>query len=185
MPDVSKTCTKCGELKPFSDFGKRAASRDGHQHRCRTCFAAWHASRKALRKVAAASWYRRNKEAHNARNRAWRENHRDAHQEMNREWFIRNPERAAELRRASASLRRARERGVPVVAFTQDQLDARVAFYGGKCWICRVGRYEHLDHVKPISAGGPHMLSNLRPACSSCNLRKSAAWPFPLTSTAA
>ncbi|MBT2266408.1 HNH endonuclease [Rhodococcus erythropolis] len=41
------------------------------------------------------------------------------------------------------------------------------------------GPYQHLDHVKPLSAGGPHMLSNLRPSCADCNLSKGAKWPLP------
>lgn len=30
----------------------------------------------------------------------------------------------------------------------------------------------HIDHVMPISRGGKHVASNLRVACSTCNLRK-------------
>jgi hypothetical protein len=34
------------------------------------------------------------------------------------------------------------------------------------------------DHVQPLSKGGAHTLSNLKPSCRSCNSRKSASWPF-------
>ncbi|WP_349257835.1 HNH endonuclease [Iamia sp.] len=37
---------------------------------------------------------------------------------------------------------------------------------------------DSIDHVKPLSKGGAHMLSNLRPSCRSCNSRKGARWPF-------
>jgi hypothetical protein len=32
-----KTCTKCGETKPLSEFYRRRASRDGRATQCRTC----------------------------------------------------------------------------------------------------------------------------------------------------
>lgn len=61
------------------------------------------------------------------------------------------------------------------VPFTATQMAARLAFYGYRCWMCG-GPYEHLDHVKPIAAGGPHMLANLRPSCAKCNLSKGRSW---------
>lgn len=60
---------------------------------------------------------------------------------------------------------------------TAEQLNARIAYYGGKCWMCRAP-WTCIDHVKPLAAGGCNWPSNLRPACRSCNARKQAAWPF-------
>jgi hypothetical protein len=34
---MSKTCSKCGEDKPLTEFHKRTASRDGVQGRCKKC----------------------------------------------------------------------------------------------------------------------------------------------------
>ena len=100
-------------------------------------------------------------------------------QALNRaEWIKNNPERAAFHRRKSSSNRRARMRGVQSVSFTPEQLEARIAAFGGLCWMCGAV-YEHLDHVKPIVAGGPHMLSNLRPSCADCNLSKQGSWFGP------
>jgi 5-methylcytosine-specific restriction endonuclease McrA len=39
------------------------------------------------------------------------------------------------------------------------------------------GTYQ-LDHVKPINKGGMDCLSNIRPACESCNKSKQDRWPF-------
>ncbi|MFI1913471.1 HNH endonuclease [Nocardia sp. NPDC020380] len=52
-----------------------------------------------------------------------------------------------------------------------------MAYFGGRCWLCRAP-YEAIDHVKPLAQGGAHCLSNLRPICSPCNLRKGDRWPF-------
>ena len=76
--------------------------------------------------------------------------------------------------RYGCSRYRARKREATIVGFTAEQLAARIAYYGNRCWLC---------HVKPLAKGGPHMLSNLRPACSSCNRAKSDKWP--LTAVAA
>lgn len=61
---------------------------------------------------------------------------------------------------------------------TRAQIKARVAFYGGLCWICRAVPYQAIDHVKPLARGGSNWPANLRPACKSCNSRKGARWPF-------
>jgi hypothetical protein len=60
---------------------------------------------------------------------------------------------------------------------TAQQIAARVAYYGGLCWICREP-YEAIDHVKPLAKGGSNWPANLRPACRPCNSRKGARWPL-------
>lgn len=32
-----KKCSRCGELKPYSDFPKNKAQRDGYEYRCKPC----------------------------------------------------------------------------------------------------------------------------------------------------
>lgn len=34
---VSKTCRRCGLIKPIDNFRKRTRSRDGHQSWCKPC----------------------------------------------------------------------------------------------------------------------------------------------------
>jgi 5-methylcytosine-specific restriction endonuclease McrA len=58
-----------------------------------------------------------------------------------------------------------------------DLLKQRWAYYAGRCWMCG-GQATSWDHVKPLSKRGPHLLSNLRPACEHCNKSKHAKWPF-------
>lgn len=103
---------------------------------------------------------------------AYRANNRDRVNEHSRRWAASNREtyRQAYLRYRSRKL------AATIMPVTEVALSQRVAYYGGKCWICREMPYEELDHVKPLSKGGPHMLSNLRPACRACNRRKSAKW---------
>lgn len=86
----------------------------------------------------------------------------------NRETARANDRRRAKLVREASSIR-----------FTADQLLARMAYWGDRCWMCG-GPFEHVDHVKPLSKGGLHALMNLRPACADCNVRKKDKWPFPV-----
>jgi len=67
---------------------------------------------------------------------------------------------------------RARQAGVH-----WDMVDLRDVydFFGGRCGICglSVGKAEFtVDHIVPISKGGPHLFGNLQPAHLACNSRK-------------
>ena len=79
----------------------------------------------------------------------------------------------------AAKVKEVRRKGAPTIPFTVAQLDDRLSMFSG-CWMCGCERDEtfHVDHVKPLSKGGWHCLSNLRPACGPCNLSKGAKWPL-------
>ncbi len=63
--------------------------------------------------------------------------------------------------------------------YTEEQWQARIDFYGRRCYLCGCdwdalpSKQKHVEHVIPLSRGGINWPSNLRPACESCNLRKS------------
>jgi 5-methylcytosine-specific restriction endonuclease McrA len=69
-----------------------------------------------------------------------------------------------------------------MIDFTPAQKAARFALWGGHCWMCGIADATEEDHVKPISTGGSHCLSNLRPICKRCNTTKRGAWPLPAES---
>lgn len=70
--------------------------------------------------------------------------------------------------------KRARLREATIIPFSAEQLAARLAMFPG-CWMCG-GDWDTLDHVKPLAKGGAHTLSNIRPACRSCNSSKNDTW---------
>jgi 5-methylcytosine-specific restriction endonuclease McrA len=75
--------------------------------------------------------------------------------------------------RPSARVARRRRSGTPdvlVLPFTYEQLSERMSMWGG-CWMCG-GEADTVDHVIALARGGPHCLSNFRPACRKCNHRK-------------
>lgn len=115
--------------------------------------------------------------------------YRAANRDKRRAWLKANEDHLRAYRRAyeprmreAVNARNAviRSRTVP---FTAVQLAQRLEYFGFRCWICR-GPGAHVDHVKPIAAGGSHMLANLRPACARCNQRKGSAWPITTTDLA-
>lgn len=77
--------------------------------------------------------------------------------------------------------RRALER-LAMGLVTAEQLQARIAYYGYRCWMCRAP-WTCIDHVKPLAVGGCNWPANLRPACRSCNARKCHIWPYPTTTS--
>jgi len=60
---------------------------------------------------------------------------------------------------------------------TPSQIRDRWSYYGGMCWMCG-DEADTNDHVKPLSKGGSNWPSNIRPACRSCNSRKTDKWPL-------
>lgn len=163
---------------------------------------AWDDNKIALETEKKRQRYAERVHYHRARNAEWREKNRDYHRAQARAWAAKNPERvrqngiarrlradpearAAILRewhksnpdkvRAARLRRKAALASVLTIGFTAEELATRMAYFGNKCWMCS-GPFEHVDHVKPLSKNGPHCLSNLRPACASCNISKKDRW---------
>lgn len=102
--------------------------------------------------------------------------------QLRRSAYYSDPDRKSRYRdvdRARRARREAAVRSAATADFTAEDLMFRLSMFAG-CWICGCDLSEglHIDHVKPLSKGGAHMLSNLRPACPTCNIRKGATWPF-------
>lgn len=180
------TCKPCVRDQSRASFERNKEARKASLREYRE------RNREALAAKARAD-YQANRERRNAQSAAWQLANPEKAREANRRSYRKNRERRisaiaayraanpewdAARNRTQAARRRARERGVLVIAFTDQQLAARIAYYGGMCWICRAVPYEEVDHVKPIKHGGPHILANLRPACRSCNASKNGQWPF-------
>jgi len=137
-------------------------------------------NRKAIR-AAKKRYYIENREKIWEYQERYRAENREKVAEHKRRWELANPERARENGRRSAGVRRARKRATQVVNFTQEQFEQKMAYYGNSCYLkldCCTGGFDEVEHVKPLSKGGPHMIANFRPACTPCNRRKYNQWPF-------
>ena len=125
----SKTCVKCGVVKPVTAFYAQAGMRDGYRNDCKECMAQYRKAR-----------YRSDPEVSKQRVREWRE---------------RNPERYRESQRRYRELheerRRARDRAghlSRMYGLTPDDYEFLVAVQGGVCAICGATESKglHVDH---------------------------------------
>lgn len=155
-----KICCKCKQQKPFSEFWKAKALKDGLKSDCKTC------ARSAHKK-----WVSTNRE----RVREYDRQFYAANPERKRvgvvRWRTENPIRARELKRIAEASRRARKRQAFV-----ERIDPQVVYkmYGGRCGICDelINGEFHVDHIKPLARGGEHSYANTQPAHPPCNSKK-------------
>jgi 5-methylcytosine-specific restriction endonuclease McrA len=129
----------------------------------------WYANNKRHHKELMQRWYADNLEYQHGLQRLWYVKNRELHLEACRKWSAEHLPLKAKYRRD----RRARKEGSPGIS-SIDKIQARVDYYGGICAYCRSAPYEEIDHVMPLVNGGSNWPSNLRPACRSCNRRKSS-----------
>ncbi len=95
------------------------------------------------------------------------------------QWALRNPERKREVMRKSTQRRRAQKRMTACENFSDGEIFDRDRWVCGVCRekINRRLRHPHprsasLDHIVPLSQGGPHTRANVRAAHLQCNVRR-------------
>lgn len=175
-----KPCKWCEVVKPFEDFYRHKAMKDGYLNRCKECFSKYGKER-----------YRKNPEKMKAYAKAYAEANRDvvlAKQrernkrtaEKNAPYFKKYREDRPGLAAEQSRRRRALVRDRFVAPATLDMLRQKLDIYGWMCVYCGVDLAAglHWDHWKPLAKGGLHMLANLYPSCPTCNLTKNAQWPY-------
>ena len=133
------------------------------------------ANRERIREISRLNglrWRSRNREKIRARQRANRCKNRIEKLQYERQWRRRNPDKV----KATNHRRRAHLAGVPVEPFPREWLMEQFRRQEGRCYLClrRFGSKLRLtlDHVIPLSKGGPHSPANAMLACGSCNSRK-------------
>lgn len=193
-----KTCTKCGESKPESEYFTDASKRDGLYSSCKSCFkkstnkaakSAWHAANADKRKADYAAWYAANRDKRRSYNVAYRAANLDKVKASTAAWRAANSEKfkatyAAwndanpEKRRIIGRNRRARKREVG------GRLSGGIAkrlfkLQRGKCTCCSkpLGDDYHLDHIMPLALGGTNTDDNVQLLRAECNRSKYAKHP--------
>lgn len=191
MGDGLKWCPKCEQWKPYSEFSRDRATKDGYRGRCKTCDKATYERRRANPEKREADharqkrWYEANKERHRAKCRRNMQlllaHDPDRQRQYDRKWYRKRGlasnrsyrEANRDRFRGYWALRRARKRGAQIETVDRAAIIARD---DQTCYLC--GRYLTdpdditLDHVVPLSRGGAHAATNLRVACRECNFRK-------------
>ena len=141
--------------------------------------------------LASAAKARQGKEGELA---AWQREYRKANPEMmrerHREYYQKDREKKLKQKsewgktpegrikqKAKNQTRRARKNSVVSTLNASDLRDIRDKAKG-RCFYCREKRPLALDHIIPISKGGPHSRDNVVMACRSCNSTKGPKDPM-------
>lgn len=82
------------------------------------------------------------------------------------------------VKRAAKARRRARKMAAIVESVSASDIRAVFEAFRNECAYCRAVDDLTLDHFRPLALGGAHAISNLVPACKSCNSAKGPRDPF-------
>jgi hypothetical protein len=168
-----KTCTKCGEAKPLSEYHANPRNASGLQSNCKAC-----------QRAAAKRWRVTNKQHITQYNSAYRASNREAITAQERQYRTTNKEKLAakdrrrHLSNPNAALMRKQKRRA--VARQAEPLWADAALikllYATRQYLTQeTGEVWHVDHVVPLQGRnvcGLHVHNNLRVVPAKVNLAK-------------
>lgn len=143
-----------------------------HQDQRRAGNQAYRAAHGEEIRAADRARYAANPEKKRAASRKRRETFPEETRIAKAAWAKAHPEK----KYAASQRRRAAKRNAPLNDFTAAQWIALQAACDHRCVYCGKRAKGHLtqDHLTPLAEGGSHTLSNILPACRSCNCRKQA-----------
>lgn len=162
---MEKRCSKCGVQKAVSEFSRDTKRKDGLQPHCKACNKAYRDARAAERIEYNRLWRSKNRDRFRETQRKYQRGTRDKCRAASLRWYYANKPKAL------TSVLRRRNR----LQVTDDELAAIEGYQrlisGDRCVYC-LGPVEHIDHIRPLAHGGPHVWDNLAPTCAGCNLSK-------------
>lgn len=173
-----KLCSGCKQTKSLEGWHKDKKTKDGYSTYCPACKAEkrkqqyW--KKVELNREKSLTWYINNRERGKDTRRAYSRKNSVQAVERSKLWVANNINRRREI----AKLYQSRRRAAFKVPYTQEAMLQRFSVWGFKCWLCKTAEFEVIEHVKPLSKGGWDCLANIRPACTSCNSKKAAVWPY-------
>lgn len=164
-----KVCTKCGVVKPISDFYKDKTRKFGVYPACKTCS-----------NVYKKTWRDKNRERINLTTKIYRENNSEKVKAANKKWNSFNKEKLCNYQLE----RRVQKKQNGVFQVSDKEL---FSLYRSKCFYCDQSKSVEIDHIIPINRGGRHSIGNLVAACRKCNASKNnkllIEWKYRKTSS--
>lgn len=173
----SKTCTRCGEVKPLNEYGVQKNVKDGRKSRCKACLAElsrqYNANNPEKRRESERSWRDRNPNKVKAMAKRSRTIHADSYRDRLRKWKAENPDRVS----ANTLRRRANK-----LSLRSDyhawQRKLIIELFGG-CALTGRSDNVHMDHFIALSTGcGGTWVGNMIPLDAELNISKGSRNPF-------
>lgn len=153
--------------------------------------------KKEIKRLRTQIWRNDNPEYHRAYQRGYRQNHLKECTERNNQWNEENPELVSGYKKkyndthpgynneSSSKWRKTHPEEKLVLTrkrraklrevegdITAEEWRTIVEIWGPNCLCCGEIKPLTLDHIVPISFGGPHTVDNVQPLCLSCNSSK-------------
>ena len=179
-------CTKCKETKPATPefFYRNSAYKSGLRSHCKDCVIKYRKNNREKISEANKKYRKSNLEKIKQSKKEYREANPEKIKELKKKWAQANPEKDREGRRRNERKRRALKLQNGYSPYTEAEV---LNLYGTNCHLCgqpidfeAPRRFNkpgwelglQMDHVIPISKGGPDTLENVKPAHGLCNITK-------------
>lgn len=158
----SKQCTRCGEVKPLTDYYRAKRGLYGCRSQCKRCIS----------------------HDRNEYGKRMRVEHPEMVQKWYRDKYERDRDKILTATKAYAQAHpwqsrykwrrlRAQEHGAAIIDLTTEQWWGRLDYFDHRCAYCHeVLTQDGQDHIAPLGKGGDHTLDNVVPACRKCNSAK-------------
>jgi len=175
---MNKTCTKCKEVKPLTEFYTH--KRDDYMQNCKECVKE-HVNkyridnmdiireRKRLYRAKYADKIKKKKSIYQKENK-------DKCSQRKKVWRKNNPEIYKQCKRRCERKRRAKKREIQENYTTIDEQYTRELF-NNCCANCGTTNNLEIDHHYPLSKGNPLTRTNAVVLCRSCNSSKHTKLP--------
>jgi 5-methylcytosine-specific restriction endonuclease McrA len=169
-----KICPTCKIDKPLQDYLPTAKKPKGQPY-CTPCRAAYH-----------AEYHRANPHKSRQTTKKYDKENRDKRRVHEEKYKKSNPDKVREWSRRKNRKREALKKNNWHDPYTEEQVLTK---YGIDCHICKTlidlsaprqcgkpgwEKGLHIDHLHPLSKGGPDTLYNVRPSHGKCNIDKNA-----------
>ena len=167
--EQSKTCSRCKQTQPTTNFGKHSKTSDGLYSQCQPCrrqARAEYRKRCADKiKLEQKDNYQRNRQKRIDYAKKQVQENRARYREYARKWKKSNLEQVA----ANTRRRTARRKANGIYQITKKEL---LRLSQTPCFYCGSKQNLTVDHVIAIARGGTDSIGNLVSACKKCNSSK-------------
>lgn len=189
-----KTCRRCGEAKPQSEYHRHKRFKDGFNINCKSCrnaeSIAYRAANPEKSRDSSKKYREKNKPKIAEIRAAYAKNNPEKVKESKRLYALKNKEEIKakakakrlanpERQRRARHNRRARERAA-VGKISAGLVDKLLVLQNGKCACCKLplGDDYHVDHIMPLALGGTNTDDNIQLLRARCNRQKNAKHPI-------